>query len=54
MVALVDVKTLNKMFNSHSKKKQRICFGKCYCCGCDVRITLTKTSKGYGFENGAL
>ena len=42
------------MFNDDKKGKQINCDGKCFGCGGDIKITVLKTSGGYGFQNGVL
>ena len=42
------------MFNDDKKGKQINCDGKCFGCGGDIKITVSRTSGGFGFQNGVL
>jgi formate dehydrogenase maturation protein FdhE len=54
MGKLVGEKRLNKLFNNDIGKKKISCEGKCIVCGCDTKLTISRTYGGYGFQNGVL
>ena len=54
MAELVNIKTLNRLFNAETDISHMNFSGKCTSCGCDVKTTITITSGGYGFMGGVL
>ena len=45
---------MNKMFEHNVGTKKISYRGKCVCCGCDIDVTVTKTSGGFGLQHGVL
>ena len=52
MAEPADVKALSKLFDGEIKKNQIRLEGKCAGCGCDVKISITRTSGGFGLMGG--
>jgi hypothetical protein len=50
----IQLKELNKLFESNDDKDRKRYSGKCSSCGCDVTITIERTSGGYGLLGGVL
>jgi hypothetical protein len=51
---IIGVESLDKMFARNDAASHCTYEGKCYSCGCDVEVEITKTSGGYGLQGGAL
>ena len=47
---LVQAKTLNKMFKGDKGREQINCDGKCFGCGGDIKISVSRTAGGYGLS----
>lgn len=50
----VGVDSLNRMFEQNDNSDHFSYQDQCDQCGCVVKVNITKTSKGYGFQGGAL
>ena len=51
---IVNIESLDKIFE-HNHNARRLCYeGSCYNCGFDVKIKIDKTKAGYGFLGGVL
>jgi hypothetical protein len=51
---LIKAQTLNKMFRGNRGREHINCDGKCFGCGGIIKITVSRTSGGFGFQNGVL
>ena len=51
---MIDIERINALFKENIGKHQINMEGKCSCCGCDVKISIERTTGGYGFLGGSL
>jgi hypothetical protein len=51
---LVGVDSLNRMFEQNENSNHLTYQDQCDQCGCVVKVNITKTSGGYGFQGGVL
>lgn len=48
------LKILRNIFKSNPQKSTIILKDKCSVCGCEVKIEITPTSRGFGLQGGGL
>ena len=51
---IINIETINKMFEENNGVNHYVYQGRCHNCECDLEIKITKTSGGYGLKGGVL
>lgn len=52
--SIIGIESLDRIFEQNKNPEQCTYRGKCECCGCFVKIEISKTSGGFGMLGGVL